>query len=150
MDVVTVLQKAPRWGTATIGPVPDRARLVLWALAMLDVMTVAWMLSMGDWLDRFSSITAVVTLGGHHLIVLWLAAAGFVTLALLTVLTGALAVVRRIHVPFLVLSALASAVAAAGVASVLLLLVLIAGVGGVLVGGRFVFVSGLFGRRSKR
>ena len=144
MDVVTVLQKAPRWGTATVGPVPARGRLALWVLALLDVMTVAWMLSMGDWFDRFSSVTAVVTLGGHHQVVLWLAVAGFATLAVLTVLTGALAVVRRIHVAFLVLGALISLVAVAGVASVLLLVGLLAVVGGMLIGGRFVFLSGLF------
>ena len=147
---MTVLQKAPRWGTAIVGPIPDKARILLWVLALLDVMTVAWMLSAGDWLDRSSSVTAVITLGGNHLIVLWLAVAGFAILALMTVLTGALTVVQRIHVPFLVLGALTSAVALGGVASVTLLVVggvvLIAIVGGVALGGRFVFLSGLLRR----
>lgn len=134
-----------------MGPIPERARLLLWALAMLDVMAVAWMLSAGDWLDHSSSVTAVVTLGGHHLLVLWLAVAGFATLSLVTVMTGALSAVRRIHVPFLVLGALASAVTLGGVASVVLLVVgavlLVALVGGVLISGRFVFLNGLFRRR---
>lgn len=130
---------------------PNRARLLLWALAIADVMNVAWMLSAGDWLDRAAAVTAVVTLGGHHAVVLWLAAASFATLALLTVLTQALTTVRRGHVPFLALGALLSAVALAGVLSVALLVVggllLVGLVGGALLGGRFVFLTGLLLRR---
>lgn len=88
MEVVTVLQKAPPGEVAAAVPIPDKVRLLLWSLAIVDVMNVAWMLSAGDWLDRFSRVTAVVTIGGHHLVVLWLAVVGFATLALLTVLTG--------------------------------------------------------------
>lgn len=43
-------------------------------------MVVASMLSASDWLDRAPLITAVVTLGGHDLLVLCLAAAGFALL----------------------------------------------------------------------
>jgi hypothetical protein len=151
MEVVTVLQKARSGGIAAAVPVPDKIRLLLWMLAIADVMTVAWMLSAGEWLDRSSPVTAVVTLGGHHRVVLWLAVAGFASLALLTVLTEALTVVRRIHVPFIVVSALASAAALSGMLSIVLLVVgavmLTALVGGALFGGRFVFLSGLFRRR---
>jgi len=56
-------------------PLPSRFQWFLWTLAVSDVMVVAWMLSAGEWLDRNAP---VVTLGGHHSVVLWLAVAGFV------------------------------------------------------------------------
>jgi hypothetical protein len=146
-----MLQKAPPGGVAAAVPFPDKARLALWALAIADVMNVAWMLSAGGWLDRSSQLTAVATLGGHHLVVLWLALAGFAILAVMTLVTGAMADVRRVHVPFVVLGALVSAVGLGGALSVVLLTVgvalLVALVGSVLFGGRFVFLSGLFRRR---
>jgi hypothetical protein len=101
--------------------VPGRFQLVLWVLAVLDVMVVAWMLSAGDWLDRTAP---VVTLGGHHVIVLWLAVAGFVLLGVMAVLSGGFTVARRELVPFVVLSALVSVVALAGVLSAVLVVVL--------------------------
>jgi hypothetical protein len=103
------------------GPIEGRYQLVLWALAALDVMVVAWMLAAGEWLDATMS---VVTLGGHHLVVLWLAVSGFALLAAMALLTGGFTVARRWHLFLVVLSALVSVVALAGVLSVLLLLVL--------------------------
>src|SRR5947199_233109 len=82
---------------------PGWIQLLLWVLAALDVMVVAWMLSAGDWLDRTAP---VVTLGGHHVVVLWLAVAGFVLLAGMALLTGGFAVAHRGQVPFVVLSGL--------------------------------------------
>jgi hypothetical protein len=66
----------------------------------------------------------VVTLGGHHVIVLWLAVAGFVLLGVMAVLSGGFTVARRELVPFVVLSALVSVVALAGVLSAVLVVVL--------------------------
>jgi hypothetical protein len=86
------------------GPIPGRYQVVLWALVALDVMVAAWMLAGGEWLD---STMPVVTLGGHHLVVLWLAVSGFALLAGTALLTT-----------------LVSVVALAGALSVLLLLVL--------------------------
>ena len=103
------------------GPIPGRYQLVLWALVALDVMVVAWMLAAGEWLDGRMS---VVTLGGHHLVVLWLAVSGFALLAGMALLTGGFTVARRWHLLLVVLSALVSVVALAGVLSVLLLVVL--------------------------
>jgi hypothetical protein len=149
MEVVIVFQRNP--AVSATAQISDKSRLMLWGLAILDVMGAAWMLSAGDWLDRSSPVTAVVTLGGHHLVVLWLAVAGFAALALLTILTQALTAVRRAHVPFLVLGASVSGVALGGVLSVALLVigvvVLTALVGGAIFGGRFVLVGGLFRRR---
>ena len=143
--VVTVLHQQIDLQTTSV-----RTRRVLWLLLLANPMVAIWMATAGGWLDRASPVTAVVTLGGHHQVVLWLAGAGFASLALLAVLTEALTVVRRIHVPFIVVSALASAAALSGMLSIALLVVavvmLTALVGSALL-GRFVFLSGLFRRR---
>jgi hypothetical protein len=119
--VVTVLQKAPPAKETAPVAIPGRAQLVLWALVVADVMAVAWMLSAGEWLDRNAP---VVTLGGHHAVVLWLAVAGFALLGVMALVTGGFAVANRVHVPFVVLSALVSVVALAGVLSALLFVVI--------------------------
>jgi hypothetical protein len=140
MEVVAMLREAAV-------SISDRARVLLWALAVLDVMTVAWMLSAGDWLDRASPVTSVVTLGGNHLVVLWLAVAGFLLLAAVALPTGGLAVVRRGYVPLLVLSALLSVVALAGVLAGLLFVVLavflVALLGAALMGRAVVFLGSI-------
>jgi hypothetical protein len=102
-------------------PIPGRYQLLFWVLAALDVMVVAWMLSAGDWLDR---TLPVVTLGGHHLLVLWLAVAGFALLGGMALLTGGFAEASRGQAPFAVLSALLSVVALAGILSAVLFVVL--------------------------
>jgi hypothetical protein len=56
-------------------PLQPGTRRGLWILAVLDVGVVAWMAAMGEWFDETSRLTAVVTLGGNHLLVLWLAVA---------------------------------------------------------------------------
>jgi hypothetical protein len=147
--VVAVLRKGSLEGVGS--PIPEKGRLLLWSLTLLDVMTVAWMLSAGDWLDRSSPLTAVVTLGGHHIVVLWLAVAAFATLATLMLLTKALTETRRLHLPFVMLGALASAVALGGVLSIAILVVgvvaLVALAGFALFGNRLVFLGSLFRRR---
>jgi hypothetical protein len=106
LAVVTVFQEKPS-GTRF----PRGYQLALWALAVLDVVVVAWMLSAGEWLDRAAP---VVTLGGHHVVVLWLAVAGFLLLGAMAALTGGFLEGRRELMPFVVLSALVSVVALAG------------------------------------
>jgi hypothetical protein len=128
------------------GPISGRYQLVLWALVALDVMVVAWMLAAGEWLD---SRMSVVTLGGHHLVVMWLAVSGFALLAGMALLTGGFAVARRWHLLVVVLSALVSVVALAGVLSVLLLVVLavflLALLGAAFIGRGTVFLGHLGG-----
>ena len=53
------------------------------------------MLSAGDWLDRSSA--TILTLGGHHTVVLYLAVAGFVILGVLAVLTNGLVLQRQLR-----------------------------------------------------
>lgn len=117
------------------GAVPPNARRVLWGALPLNVMAVAWMVSAGEWLDTFSPVTSVVTLGGHHLLVLWFAVVGFVALTVLAVLTRGFAATSRVQVPFLVLATVVSIVATSGILSVVALFVLVAVIGRVLFGG---------------
>jgi hypothetical protein len=100
-----------------------RARRLLWALATLDVMAAAWMISAGDWLDHQSRVAAAVTLGGHHLVVLWLAVAGFLILAVVAPMSGGFAVVSGVQLAALSVAGVASVVALAGILSVVGLVV---------------------------
>jgi hypothetical protein len=59
----------------------------MWTLMAADLMTVVWMYTFGSWLDHSSRFTATATLGGHHMVVLACAAAGFLILAALALLT---------------------------------------------------------------
>lgn len=124
-------------------PISGTARVLLWSLAVLDVMVAAWMIPTGEWLDRASTVTAVVTLGGHHVVVLCLALGGLATLTVMTVLTRALTAAGRWHLPFIVAGALASVIALGGVLAVATVVVggllLVAVVGGALSGRHVVF-----------
>lgn len=86
----------------------------------LDVMAVAWMLAAGGWLDAH---VPVVTLGGHHVVVLGLAAAGFGLLAVLAVATRGFVTVGRGPSALVVLGVVASIAATAGVLSAAVLVV---------------------------
>ena len=60
----------------------------LWMLSALDMVAVAWMIAVGTWLDQTSKLTRVITLGGHHALVLILALVGFLILASSAVVTN--------------------------------------------------------------
>ncbi|MGQ0480020.1 MAG: hypothetical protein ACT4O0_03170 [Pseudonocardia sp.] len=98
-------------------PISDRGRRALWGLALGDMMAVSWMLSAGEVLDR-SRLTSVITLGGHHLVVLYLAGAAFVGLAVLAALTCGFTEARQPHLIGIALACTVSVVALAGVISV--------------------------------
>ena len=53
----------------------------LWMVTALDMVAVAWMIAVGTWLDQTSRLTKVITLGGHHVLVLIMALVGFALLA---------------------------------------------------------------------
>jgi len=100
-----------------------RAQGRLWGLAGGDVMAASWMIAAGDWLDRTNRVTSVITLGGHHLVVLWLAVLGFAILAVLAPLTGGFAELNRVQVVALSVAGVVSVVALAGIVSVAALVV---------------------------
>lgn len=113
-----MLQRSP----GPISPTP-RARRVLWAITMLDVMAATWMMTSGDWLDYQSRVSAVVTLGGRHQVVFWLAVAAFAILAGVATLTGGFTTLSRIQLGALAFAGVLSVLANAGVISVVGLVV---------------------------
>ena len=110
--------------------IPGRVGRSLWILAGLDIVTVAWMISAGAWLDEASDITAVVTLGGHHRLVLGLALLGFVVLAALGVSTEGFKSAGRLKLALIAIGSAISVFALAGILLGLLLLL----IGAVLLG----------------
>jgi hypothetical protein len=100
-----------------------RRRRRLWLVAVLDMTAVAWMIAIGDWLDDTSRLTAVITLGGHHVVVLIMALAGFLMLALAALLTGGFASAGKLEVTLITVACVISVVALAGALSLIVLLV---------------------------
>ena len=102
LAVVTVLRQARQPTKITLS---ERTARCLWVVAVLDMMAVAWMIAAGDWLDqRTSGFAEVITLGGHHLLVLILAAVGFVMLAGLAVLTDGFTSAGRLEIALLTIA----------------------------------------------
>jgi hypothetical protein len=125
LAVVTMLRQTRQRPTKITLSEPN-ARW-LWIVPVLDMMGIAWMLAAGDWLDQSSSRFAeVITLGGHHWLVLILAAAGFLMFAGLAVLTDGFTSASRLEIALLAIACTVSVVALAGALSAILLLVLAA------------------------
>jgi hypothetical protein len=105
----------------------ERTTRCLWIVAVLDMMAVAWMIAAGDWLDqRTSGFAEVITLGGHHRLVLILAAIGFLMLTGLAVLTEGFTSAGHLEIALITIAGTISVVALAGALSAILLLVLAA------------------------
>lgn len=104
-------------------PLSPGSRRGLWALAMIDMMAVPWMLTVGEWFDNTSRVTSVITLGGHHVLVLWLAAIGFAILVAIAPTTGGFAEVNRLQTTIMAVAGAISVVALAGVLSVVALVI---------------------------
>jgi hypothetical protein len=110
------------------GPEPRRVALSqrasrrLWVVAVLDMTAVAWMIAIGDWLDKTSRLTAVITLGGHHLLVLFLALVGFLMLAAAALLTDGFTSAGKLGITLITIACLISVIALAGALSLILLL----------------------------
>ena len=99
-------------------PLPPGTRRALWILAVLDIGVVAWMAAMGEWFDTTSRLTSVITLGGNHLVVLWLAVAGFAILGALAPLTGGFAVVAPWQMVLIAAAGAVSVIALGGLLSI--------------------------------
>jgi hypothetical protein len=109
---------APAPGRITLS---EKTARCLWVVAVLDMVALAWMLVLGDWLDDASQVTAVMTLGGHHLFVLGLAAAGFALLVALAWSTHGYRDAGKVQLGLIVVGAAVSIVALAGALSTILL-----------------------------
>ena len=96
----------------------------LWLLTALDMVAVAWMIALGSWLDQTSALTKVITLGGHHVLVLIMALVGFVMLASGAVVTNGFRSASKLRLILITAGCVISVAALAGALSVLLLLML--------------------------
>jgi hypothetical protein len=137
MAVVKVLHRLPDPTLHAATVLPASTRWTLWGVTTVDVMVVVWMIVAGQWLDSASLLTSVITLGGHHELVLGLALVGFTLLAGLAPLTRGFAVASRFQLAVIPVAGVVSVVALAGLLSVfglaaVVLVVLLA----VLLGGR--------------
>jgi hypothetical protein len=117
-----MLQKAGDTGIAR-RPVPPRTRRGLWMLATADVMAAVWMITAGEWFSTASTLTSVITLGGHQWLVLSLAGTGFLLLAAMAPMTGGFVEVDRAQAVLIAVAGAVSAAALAGVASIVGLIV---------------------------
>jgi hypothetical protein len=125
LAVVTMLRQTQRRPTKITLSEPNVRRL--WIVPVLDMAAVAWMIAAGDWLDqRTSRFAQVITLGGHHWLVLILAAAGFLMFAGLAVVTDGFTSASKLEIALLIMACTVSVVALAGAVSAILLLVLAA------------------------
>jgi hypothetical protein len=104
----------------------ERTARRLWTAAMLDMVMVAWMIAAGNWFDQTSKLTAVITLGGHHKLVMALALTGFGMLAGLALLTDGFTSANRLEVALIIIACVISIVALAGALSAILLLAFVA------------------------
>lgn len=81
------------------GPIQRRSlprhSTLLWVVMAADLMTVIEIQAIGEWLDTTSRLTAMATLGGHHVVVEVIAAAGFLLLAALALLTDGFTRISR-------------------------------------------------------
>jgi hypothetical protein len=117
--MVTMLRPGPEPHRVALS---QRASRRLWLVAVLDMTAVAWMIAIGAWLDKTSRLTAVITLGGHHLLVLLLAFVGFLMLAVAALLTEGFTSAGKLGITLITIACLISVVALAGALSLILLL----------------------------
>ena len=109
---------------------PARRRTFwLWLLMVADLAVVLWMQAVGEWLDHFSTVTAVATLGGHHVAVMVLAGSAFAILAGTATLTGGFTTMSRPQSVLVALACVLSVVVLAGMLSFLVVAVILRLVG---------------------
>jgi hypothetical protein len=102
-------------------PLSAGTRRKLWVLLGLDIVTVPWMLTFGSWFDETSKLSSVLTLGGHHRLVIVMAVVGSAMLAGLAVSTDWFAETGILHRALILVATVMSLVALAGVLSVVVL-----------------------------
>jgi hypothetical protein len=98
----------------------------LWMVTALDMVAVAWMIAVGTWLDQTSRLTKVITLGGHHALVLIMALVGFLILASGAVVTNGFRSANKLGLTLITAGCIISVATLAGALSALLLVILAA------------------------
>jgi hypothetical protein len=123
-EVVTMLQRRDPVSLVTTAK-PARGRTFrLWLLMAADLAVVLWMQAVGEWLDHTSTLTAVATLGGHHVLVIVLAGSAFVMLAATAIMTAGFTEMSRPLSVLVTLACVISVVVLAGMLSFLVVAVL--------------------------
>ena len=123
-EVVTMLQRRNAVGLATTAKPARRRTFWLWLLMIADLAVVLWMQAVGEWLDHTSTLTAVATLGGHHVLVIVLAGSAFVMLAATAIMTAGFTEMSRPLSVLVTLACVISVVLLAGMLSFLVVAVL--------------------------
>ena len=95
----------------------------LWWLTLLDAVAVAWMVAAGGWVDQHGGELTVVTLGGHHEVVIGLAVVSFLLLAAVAVTSDGFVALSRIELTVVTVAGLLTIVALAGLLAVVVAVV---------------------------
>ena len=98
----------------------------LWLVTALNMVAVAWMIAVGNWLDQTSRLTKVITLGGNHVLVLIMALVGFLVLASGAVVTNGFRTANKLGLTLITAGCIISVATLAGALSLLLLSMLAA------------------------
>jgi lysylphosphatidylglycerol synthetase-like protein (DUF2156 family) len=115
---------APRQVVRTRGRLSRSATRSIWLIAMLDCMTLIWMVTVGRWLDDQDNLLSIATLNGHHQIVVAVVAVGVVVLAALAPVTRGFSEGSDLEIGVLVVVCFACVVAMSGLLALLLPLLL--------------------------
>jgi hypothetical protein len=123
LEVVARLRPPPQ---RTPVKLSKRTGRRLWIVTALDMVAVAWMIAVGNWLDQTSRLTKVITLGGNHLLVLIMALVGFLVLASAAVVTNGFRSANKLGLTLITAGCIISVATLAGALSLLLLSMLAA------------------------
>ena len=121
-----------RWPKLSRRSVPGLIARLLPILAVLDMVIFAWMIAAGRWFDETSGLTATITLGGRHELVMILALTAFGMLAGLALLTDEFTSANEVELALIIIACGISTVVLAVAMSALLLLALAVAVSAVL------------------
>ena len=97
---------------------PALTRGLSWTGVVVNAILVIYMIRLGGWLDTASPLLSMITLGGHHRVVLGLAAGGLLLLVGLAPCTGGFVRARPVQQILLPVAGVLTLVASAGVLSV--------------------------------
>jgi hypothetical protein len=120
------------WPQLSRRPVPGSIARVLPILAVLDMVLFAWMVAAGSWFDETSRLTATITLGGRHELVMILALTAFSMLAGLALLTDEFTVANEVELALIIIACSMSIVVLAVALSAVFMLALAVAVSVVL------------------
>jgi hypothetical protein len=96
----------------------------LWLLLAANIAAFLWTATLGSWFDHTSRLTSIVTLGGHHVLVMIFSCSAAVVLAALALVSNGFRDRQPGAAALVALSYLLSMVALIGFVSLVLVIVL--------------------------